>query len=40
MTISLKTKFLIVGLGLMGGSCARALKKAGREVHGVEKALY
>ena len=33
MTISLKTKFLIVGLGLMGGSYARALKKAGYTVY-------
>ena len=32
MTISVKTKFLIVGLGLMGGSYARALKQAGYTV--------
>ncbi len=33
MKISLNTKFLIVGLGLMGGSYAKALKKAGYTVY-------
>lgn len=33
MNISFNTKFLIVGLGLMGGSYAKALKKAGYTVY-------
>lgn len=33
MKISFNTKFLIVGLGLMGGSYARGLKKAGYTVY-------
>ena len=33
MQISFNTKFLIVGLGLMGGSYAKALKKAGYTVY-------
>ncbi len=33
MKISFNTKFLIVGLGLMGGSYAKALKKAGYTVY-------
>lgn len=35
MKISFNTKFLIVGLGLMGGSYAKGLKKAGYTVYGL-----
>jgi prephenate dehydrogenase len=35
--IKLSTKFLIIGLGLIGGSYAMGLKKAGYQVSAIDK---